>query len=239
MAASIFATCDRIERRKHCRKCAPLLGSGSVGYPEKLYGKFDGKIDTDFDDWISRTLDGAQRLEQLIQHLLHYSRVVRHDRVCKPTDSGVSAWDACKNLQADIEEAGAHVTRGKLPTVLANHEELVLLFQNLISNAVKFRDPDRPIRVEVDAKPEQDGWLFWVRDNGIGIEAKYYTTRPKLFQLGVEGRLNSESKFPGNGYGLHICKKIVTGHGGEIWVESEFGKGSTFFFTLPGVPTSA
>jgi signal transduction histidine kinase len=116
----------------------------------------------------------------------------------------------------------------------------VFLFQNLIGNAIKYRDPQRPVRVEVGARPEQDHWLFWVRDNGIGIEKEYYTTRPKVFvEWGAEARVALNWKnIPGTGYGLQICKTIVTRHGGKIWVESEFGKGSTFFFTLPAVPTA-
>jgi PAS domain S-box-containing protein len=202
-------------------------------YPVKLADKYGGRIDQKFDDLINQTILGAKRLEQLITHLLQYSRVVRRDRVRKPTDAGESCGDACNNLQAAIEESGAQLTRGELPTVMGNHEDLVILFQNLIHNAVKFRDRDRPIRVEVGARREQDDWLFWVHDNGIGIESRFIET--KLFRQGVEGRLNSLSKYPGNGYGLHNCKKIVTGHGGRIWVESEFGKGSTFYFTLPAV----
>src|SRR5262249_54967260 len=123
-----------------------------------------------------------------------------------------------------------------LPAALGNHGQLVFLFQNLIGNAVKFRAPDRPVRVEVGARRARarDGWLFWVRDNGIGIEQKYFD---KLFVLGE--RVHAEpSKSPGTGCGLHICKKIVTWHGGRIWVTSRPNQGTTFYFTLPAVPAA-
>ncbi len=202
-------------------------------YPKKLHGKLGGKIDQEVDDWNARTIDGTKRLDQLIQHLLDYSRVIRRDRVFKPTDSGASAADACKNLQAAIDESGAEVTAGQLPMVLGSHQELVILFQNLIGNAIKFRDPRRTIRVEMGARRVQSQWEFWVHDNGIGLEPRFIETN--LFKQGVEGRWYTTSQYPGNGYGLHNCKKIVTGQGGEIWVKSEVGIGSTFYFTLPAV----
>src|SRR5262245_46107430 len=104
----------------------------------------------------------------------------------------------------------------------------MLLFQNLIGNAVKFRAPDRPPDVEIGAKAHADGWLIWVRDNGIGIEEKFLK---RIFLLGE--RLHPPSRYPGTGFGLAICEKIVLGHGGRIWVASEMGKGSSFYLTLP------
>lgn len=212
-------------------------------YPIKLSKDFRGKLSSKADDWISKTLDGVQRLEQLIQHLLDYSRVIPRDRIVEPTDADACAANACANLQAAIEESLAQVTRDDLPIVMGKAAELVILFQNLIVNAIKFRDRSRPIHVEVGARPDCDHWLFWVRDNGIGIEARFFGTEGsdahKLFSLGDDGRVAAKpSQYPGKGYGLHICKKIVTGLGGAIWVESEFGRGSTFFFTLPAVAVS-
>ena len=203
---------------------------------------YRGKVDPQFDPWIGETIESANRMKQLILLLLDYSRVVRRKKILTPTNALRSAKDARANLQAAIQESGARVTLDKeLPTVLGNHEELVLLFQNLISNAIKFRAPDRPIQVKVDARAIKNGWLLRVRDNGIGIETRFHkkigAKEPKLFSLGVEGRVHPSSfKVPGHGYGLHNCKKIVTGHGGVIRVKSKFGKGSTFFFTLPAVP---
>jgi signal transduction histidine kinase len=134
-----------------------------------------------------------------------------------------------------IEESGGEVVRAALPTVMGN-PQLIFLFQNLIGNALKYRDYDRPLRVEVGALQEDDGWRFWVRDNGIGIEARFVEDADlKIFKLG-ERLHGPSSKYKGTGYGLSICKHIVARHGGRIWVESEFGRGSTFFFTLPADP---
>src|SRR5205823_8876919 len=134
-------------------------------------------------------------------------------------------------LQAALEESGAEVTVVQLPSVQGNPQQLMLLFQNLLGNAVKFRAADRPVRVEVGARREREGWLFWVRDNGIGIEAKYLR---RIFGLGE--RLHPASRYAGTGFGLAICEKIVAGHGGRIWAESEPGQSSTFYFTLPAAP---
>jgi signal transduction histidine kinase len=117
----------------------------------------------------------------------------------------------------------------ELPTVKGDDEHLLRLFENLISNAIKYRDPDRALHVEVGARRQAGSWLFWVRDNGLGIEAKFLK---QIFGLGPNSRLHG--KIPGTGYGLYICEMIVTGHGGRIWAESkELGQGSTFYFTLP------
>jgi light-regulated signal transduction histidine kinase (bacteriophytochrome) len=135
-----------------------------------------------------------------------------------------AAW---AHLQLAIEESGAEVTAGPLPTVIGDEIQLVQVFQNLISNAIKFRS-ERPIRVQVGAERAEGEWQFWVRDNGIGIEPEYAERLFLLFQ-----RLHRGKEYPGTGIGLAICKKIVERHGGRIWVESEPGKGSTFYFALP------
>ncbi len=158
--------------------------------------------------------------------------MVQRERKKTPIDAAKVVQAAHNNLKAEIEQieqSQVEVSWGELPWVNGNSAELVLLFQNLIGNAIKYRAPDRPVRVAIGARPEQGNILFWVRDNGIGIEERFFN---KIFGLGVESRL-MDVKTPGFGYGLHICQKIVTGHGGRIWVESEFGKGSTFCFTLP------
>jgi len=205
-----------------------------VNWPQRLAKQYRGLLDEQADDWINRIINGAERMRRLIDDLSQYSRVLRRDRAFGAAECGLIAQEACANLQAAIEECGAEVKLGTLPTVHGNQQQLMLLFQNLIGNAIKFRDPERPIRVEVDARPQDDGWLLWVRDNGIGIEAKYLK---RIFGLGE--RLHSASKYAGTGFGLAICDKIVSGHGGEIWAASEAGQGSTFFFTLPASLASA
>jgi light-regulated signal transduction histidine kinase (bacteriophytochrome) len=198
-----------------------------VNWPQRLAREYAGKFDAQADDWINRIINGATRMRQLIDDLSQYARVIRRDRAFGPTACAAVARDACDNLQASLEESGAVVELGDLPTVLGNQQQLMLLYQNLIGNAVKFRDPGRPVRIDVGAQREGDSWLCWVRDNGIGIDEKYLR---RIFGLGE--RLHAASKYAGTGFGLAICEKIVTGHRGRIWATSEAGQGSTFFFTL-------
>lgn len=199
-----------------------------VNFPEKLQKTYGSKLDTQFDDWIGKTIAGATRMRRLIEDLSLYSRAVRSDQKFQLLNANVSAGEACSNLQAAIEESGADVILADLPNVMGNRELLILLFQNLIGNAVKFRDANRPVRVEVGAQRQDDEWCFSVRDNGIGIETKFLT---RIFGLGE--RLHSTKQYAGTGFGLAICEKIVARHGGRIWVESEPDRGSTFFFTMP------
>jgi PAS domain S-box-containing protein len=197
-------------------------------YPKLLAQRYHGKLDAKADDQLNRIIVGADNMERLINDLSKYSRVVRGERSLAATDCASVFVQACANLQAALEESGAQVTPGPLPVVLGNETELELLFQNLIGNAVKFRAEGRAVRIHFGAQPHGDGWLFSVSDNGIGIEERYLR---RIFELGE--RLNSKRLYPGTGFGLAICEKIVEAHGGRIWAESEFGQGSTFYFTLP------
>jgi PAS domain S-box-containing protein len=199
-----------------------------VNYPEKLARQYGGQLDAQALTWVTKIIKGADRMRRLIDGLLQYSRVLRRDRVSAEVDCAAVVQEARTNLQAAIEESGADVTVGELPAVRGIREQLMVLFQNLIGNAVKYREPDRPVRVQVGARRGRDAWLFSVADNGIGMEARFLR---RIFGFGE--RLHPESKYPGSGYGLAICEKIVAGHGGRIWAESEPGKGSTFYFTLP------
>jgi PAS domain S-box-containing protein len=201
-----------------------------VNYPQRLLKHYAGQLDEQAEDWINRIANGAERMRRLIDSLSHLSRVLRRDRTFAPVDCAGVVLEARANLQASLEESGAELTIGELPTVRGNQQQLTGLFQNLIGNAVKFRAPDRPVRVEVGSRRQGADWLFWVRDNGIGIDAKYLK---RIFGLGE--RLHSASKYPGTGFGLYICEKTVAGHGGEMWATSEPGQGSTFYFTLPDV----
>jgi PAS domain S-box-containing protein len=199
-----------------------------VNYPQKLLKEYGGQLDQQALDWLQKTIAGAERLRRLIDDLLQYSRVVRRDRVFEPTDCGEVFRTVCANLQADIEQTGARVTATPLPTVRGYQTHLIVLFQNLIGNALKFRAPDRPPQIEVESRRQGNDWLFQVRDNGIGMEEKYLK---RIFELGE--RLHSEAKYPGSGFGLAICEKIVRGHGGRIWAASHPGQGSCFSLTLP------
>ena len=174
--------------------------------------------------FIAFAVDGAARMQGLINDLLRYSASAPRRERLEPMDRRRARrrwpiWQA-------IDESGAVVTHDDLPAVPADPTQLVQLFQNLIGNALKFRDGTP--RVHVAAERNGEDWLFSVRDNGIGIEPEYVERIFLIFQ-----RLHTRDKYPGTGIGLAICKKIVERHGGRIWVESRPGQGSTFLFTLP------
>jgi light-regulated signal transduction histidine kinase (bacteriophytochrome) len=196
-------------------------------FTQLLAKRYQGRLDPDADEFIGYVVEGALRMQHLIDDLLAYSRVGRIDRGLAPTDCSAVFATACANLRQAVEEAGAAVTADPLPTVPAEESQLLQVFQNLIANAVKFRGPDPPL-VHVGARRDGPDWRFWVRDNGIGIEPQYAGRIFLIFQ-----RLHTRREYPGTGIGLAICKKAVERHGGRIWVESEPGRGSTFYFTVP------
>jgi len=170
-------------------------------------------------------------MQQLIQDLLAYSRVATKGKDLLETSSEEAFQQALRNLRGAIGDSGALVTHDPLPTVLADEGQLVQLFQNLVSNAIKYQNPGVP-RVHVSATRKRDNvggarWLFTVKDNGIGIESQYFDRIFGMFQ-----RLHKREEFEGTGIGLAICKKIVERHGGSISVESQMGHGSTFQFGL-------
>jgi PAS domain S-box-containing protein len=178
---------------------------------------------------VEHATEGAAAMQGLIKDLLDYSAVDRADRRREMIDATQAFDAAVANLRARIEEADAEVAHGRLPRVWADGAQLVQLFQNLIGNAVKFRRPGVCPRVRVTARRIKGEWQFAVRDNGIGIDPRQHRKIFTIFQ-----RLNPRSLYPGTGIGLAIAKKIVERHGGRVWLESSPGKGSTFFFTLPG-----
>jgi PAS domain S-box-containing protein len=196
-------------------------------FTQLLAQRYRGKLDKDADDYIAFAVDGANRMQKLITDLLSYSRLETRGKPFKSVDAGVVLGQAVLNLRAAMEESGALITNDRLPEVSADESQLLQLFQNLLANSIKFRSEHNP-RIHVAATRQEDEWRFSVSDNGIGIESEYYERIFVLFQ-----RLHPASAYPGTGIGLTICKKIVSRHGGRIWVESELGKGSTFYFTLP------
>ncbi|MBF8267207.1 MAG: hypothetical protein HW388_715 [Dehalococcoidia bacterium] len=198
-----------------------------ASYTQLLARRYQGKLDADADEFIAYAVDGANRMQRLINSLLEFSRVSTQGREPEPTDSAVAFQQAVSNLGMAMEESGAVVTHDPLPTVMADATQLTQVFQNLIGNAIKFHGEEPP-RVHVSAEPKDNEWLFSVRDNGIGIEPEYFDRVFVIFQ-----RLHSRLEYPGTGIGLALCKRIVERHGGRIWVESELGKGTTFYFTLP------
>lgn len=199
-------------------------------YTQLLARRYRGRLDADADEFIAYVVDGVTQMQTLISDLLAYSRVASQGRPPVVTSVTSAIERALANLQFAVQESAAIVTQGPLPEVLADQVQLVQLFQNLLSNAIKFRRHERP-RVHVAARRQGREWVFSVTDNGIGIEAEYLDRVFVMFQ-----RLHTRAEHPGTGMGLTICKRIVERHGGRIWVESEPGKGSTFFFTLPAVP---
>jgi len=198
-----------------------------ASYTQLLARRYRGKLDSEADEFIGFAVDGATRMQTLIRDLLSYSRVMTQGHSLQPADSRVACDMARRNLQKSIEESGATVSVGALPTVHADATQLTQLFQNLIGNALKYRN-DRAPQIRVDARADDEAWLFSVQDNGIGIESQYFERIFQMFQ-----RLHTREEFSGTGIGLAICRRIVERHGGRIWVESEPGRGSTFHFAIP------
>ena len=197
------------------------------GCVQLLQQRYHGKLDARADDLISHAVGGASRMQTLINDLLVYSRVGTRGHAFEKCDCLEPLKEALANLEVTLQESQALVTHDPLPTISGDPTQLTQLFQNLIGNALKFRGNDRP-QVHIGAERKSSGHLFYVRDNGIGIEPQYFE---RVF--GVFQRLHSRREYPGNGIGLAICRKIVERHHGRMWVESTPGRGSTFYFTLP------
>lgn len=198
-----------------------------AGCVEIIRRRYQGKLDARADEVITHAVEGAARMQNLINDLLVYSRIGSRDHRLEPTDCQVVLDTVLANLEVPISESGAVVTHDELPTIYADPGQLVQLFQNLISNAVKFRG-DRKPEIHVGARKQDREWIFAVSDNGIGIGSDYFERIFRIFQ-----RLHARNDYPGTGIGLAICKRVVERHGGRIWVESEPGHGATFYFTFP------
>jgi len=196
-------------------------------YAQLLNRKYENQLDAKADKYLHYIMDGATRMQQLINDLLEFSRVGTRGKPLKPTDSEAIIQQAMENLKVAIAETQAIVTYDPLPTVIADPTQFTQLCQNLIGNALKFRR-ETPAKVHISAQNQGKEWIFGVQDNGIGMEADYLERIFTIFQ-----RLHSRRDYPGTGIGLAICKKIVERHGGRIWVNSELGIGTTFYFTIP------
>jgi light-regulated signal transduction histidine kinase (bacteriophytochrome) len=198
-----------------------------ASYTQLLSRRYKGKLDSDADDFIAFAVDGANRMQRLIQDLLSFSRVGTKGTELVAASSEGALSQALVNLGGAIEEQGAQVTHDPLPVVLADEMQLTQVFQNLVGNAIKYHGATAP-RIHVSSSREASGrWLFTVTDNGFGIDEKYLE---KIF--GMFQRLHKREEFSGTGIGLAVCRKIVERHGGNIWAESRPGHGSNFRFSL-------
>lgn len=198
-----------------------------ASYVQLFERKYKGHLDPQADKYVFFAVDGVKRMQKLIDGLLAYSRVARGAQFA-PVDVNKAFELALSNLMVAVKESNAVVTRDDLPMVLGDEIQLAQLFQNLLANALKFRKPGTPPRVHVSVNRQGKTWIFSVTDNGIGIDQKYAERIFLIFQ-----RLHSREEYPGTGIGLSLCKRIIERHGGRIWVVSEPGKGSVFFFTIP------
>jgi light-regulated signal transduction histidine kinase (bacteriophytochrome) len=198
-----------------------------ASYLQLVAQRYKGRLDADADEFIGYAVDGAKRMQALINDLLAYSRLGTKARPFERTDCNKLVDIALRNLAIARAESGAQVTSDTLPEVMGDPSQLLQLFQNLLSNAFKFKRID-PLQVHVTAQAVDGAWRISVSDNGIGIAPEYFERIFVLFQ-----RLHGRGAFPGTGIGLALCKKIVERHGGEISVDSQEGRGSTFSFTIP------
>ena len=196
-----------------------------ASYMQLLEERYKDRLDANASDFIGFAVDGAKRMQELIQGLLSYSRVGSRVNKFEPTSCDEVLKAAIADLKLIIEEQGAEITWEPLPTLYADGSQLTQVFHNLLSNALKFRG-DLPPKIHVSAVPSDEQWTFSVKDNGIGIESKYFERIFVMFQ-----RLHSRTG-SGTGIGLAICKRSSNSHGGKLWVESVPGQGTTFFFTI-------
>jgi light-regulated signal transduction histidine kinase (bacteriophytochrome) len=196
-------------------------------YLQLLERRYGDKLDSDAEDFIHFAVDGAQRMHTLIGDLVSYSRINTRAGAFEPTDFNKVLERALASTSGPARATGAVIKRDPLPTLIADAGQLEQLFHHLIDNAVKFQNGCGP-RVHIGAEQRDDEWVFFVRDNGIGIDPQFTDRIFTIFQ-----RLHPRGEFPGTGTGLAICQRIVERRGGRIWVESQPGKGSTFYFTVP------
>jgi len=198
-----------------------------TSFVKLLEKRYKGQLESDADEYIYYAVDGAERMQKLITDLLTYSRITSKVEAFELVNIESVLDKSILNLTVSIKENNARITYDALPTIMVDPSQFTQLFQNLLGNAIKFRAEDAP---EIHVKAEDNGneWIFQVIDNGIGIDSQHKDLIFEVFQ-----RLYEKNEYPGTGIGLSMCKKIVERHNGDIWVESELGKGSKFCFTIP------
>lgn len=196
------------------------------GFVQLLRSEYEGRLDAQADDWIRRTVQAIEQMHMLIRDVLAYSRIESRASPFLPVPLRRVFDDAVSQLETTIRELGAQVSCDELPTVAGDPPQLVQLLENLIGNALKYRGAEVP-RVHVSAQHAPDHWVLAVRDNGIGIDPRHHERIFEIFR-----RLHDQQQYPGSGIGLAVCRRVVQRHGGRIWVESEPGHGSVFYFTI-------
>ena len=201
-----------------------------ASFTQLLQRRYEGKLDSDADEFMDYIVDASKRMKDMIQGLLEYSRVDNAEKEFTETNMNVNVEKAVSNLHVAIKESKAIITHDPLPSVYADPDQMVRVFQNFIGNAIKFKNPNLPPKIHIKAinDKRKKEWIFSIKDNGIGIESQYTA---KIFE--VFKRLHTIDEYNGTGIGLAIIKKIIERHSGRIWVESQFNKGSTFYFTIP------
>lgn len=238
MAVNLKETMRRLERSNRDLQQFAYVASHDLqeplrmvaSYLQLLERRYKGKLDADADDFINFAVDGARRMQTLIQDLLQYSRVEMRGNSFEPADFESILETVLDGLQVMIKENRAVVTHDPLPTVACDKTQIAQLLHNLIANGIRFRG-ESPPEISLSARRGKGEWIFSVRDNGIGIDSQYFERIFVIFQ-----RLHGKKEYPdGTGIGLAVCKSIVERHGGRIWVDSEPGKGSLFQFSMPNV----
>jgi light-regulated signal transduction histidine kinase (bacteriophytochrome) len=199
-----------------------------TGFVKLLQLKYEATLDETAQDYLNRIHDTGSRMQRLIQNLLIYAQVSRQQQEFQNTDCNNVLKQVLENLQGVIEEHHVTLTHDSLPVVWGRETQLLQLFQNLISNGIKFVHPNVNPVVHISAVQQKKQWRIGIQDNGIGIKSDYLEQIFHIFQ-----RVHATQHYPGTGIGLAVCKKIVEQHGGKIWVESQIDQGTTFYFTLP------
>ena len=197
-----------------------------TSFTQLLQNRYTDKLDDDANDFINYAVDGVTRMQNLISDLLMFSRVGTRGKPFKTTDMNAVLEAMIATFKQLIKKTNTTLTYNPLPVIIADESQMIQLLQNLISNAIKFRSEESP-RIHVSGEVKADKWIFSVSDNGIGMDSKFFDRIFVIFQ-----RLHKKDEYGGTGIGLAVCKKIIQRHGGKIWVESEIGKGSTFYFTI-------
>ena len=195
-------------------------------YAQLLEQLYENQRDTEANQYIQYIVNGCLRMQSLIEDLLEYSRFKKNKKTFSAIDCNSILATVCSNLQSTISKNQATIVYHNLPTVIGDSSQLVQLFQNLIDNAMKYRREEQP-KIEISVESRENEYLFAVQDKGIGIDPKYFERIFQIFQ-----RLHTPEEYAGTGIGLAICQKIVELHGGRIWVESQLGEGTTFYFTI-------